>query len=216
MRNEIVEVATFRAEHSKDSKIHGQTRGGMIIRDNTYGTLVDDAVRRDFTINALYYDPATNTILDFTGGLADLELRQLRIIGDAKQRYREDPVRILRAIRLANKLTLTIEEKTAVPLSKLAPLLRNIPAARLAEEMPKVFFSGCAWQCLQSLVHYQLFAQLFPATNISFNTNAQFYTLIKLTLERSQQRLQEGKTTHLSFLLAVFYGNLCKKGRRPI
>lgn len=204
LRNEVVEVATFRAEYAKDTKAHKKTAGGMITRDNIYGTLQEDALRRDFTINALYYDPTENTIIDYTGGLIDLEQKQLRVIGEAKQRYREDPVRILRAIRLANKLDLSIETETAAPLAKLAPLLSNIPAARLAEEIPKIFLNGQAWRCLQTLDHYHLFAQLFPTTSASFKVDKMFATFIELILADSDQRLAEHKTLNFSFLLAAF------------
>jgi poly(A) polymerase len=204
MRNEIVEVATFRAEHHKGPKQHGQTRGGMIVRDNIYGNLEDDAVRRDFTINSLYYDPTTNTILDYTGGLTDLEHKELRIIGEAKQRYREDPVRILRAIRLANKLELTIEAQTAAPIAKMANLLSSIPPARLTEETQKLFLAQKAWSCLETLERYSLFQPLFPLTAQCIHTSAQFKHFLKLILENSERRLMEGKTVNYSFLMAAF------------
>ena len=204
IKNEIVEVATFRAEQPKQSKAHGKIRGGMIIRDNTYGTLQEDALRRDFTINALYYDPTSNSIIDFTSGLVDLEKRQLRIIGKAKQRYQEDPVRILRAIRLANKLGLQIEASTADPLAKLAPLLANVPAARLAEEIPKLFWQDQAWQCLQTLDDYRLFVQLFPTTYSSFNNNKTFYNFIKLIIHQAKPHLKTNKTHHINLLFAAF------------
>ncbi|RBL65937.1 polynucleotide adenylyltransferase PcnB, partial [Pseudomonas sp. MWU13-2625] len=133
---EIIEVATFRANHpqnedDEDSNQSSRNESGRILRDNVYGTLEDDAQRRDFTINALYYDPVSERILDYANGVHDIRNNLIRLIGDPRQRYQEDPVRMLRAVRFAAKLNFGIEKHTAAPIRELAPMLREIPSARL-------------------------------------------------------------------------------------
>jgi poly(A) polymerase len=204
LKNEVIEVATFRAEHSKGSSQHGKTKGGMIVRDNIYGDLEEDAIRRDFTCNALYYNPADNTILDYTGGLKDLKLKQLRMIGEPKQRYREDPVRLLRALRLAGKLHLQIETETAAPITKMAPLLDKVPTARMADELVKFFLNRKALACFQILERYHFLNQLLPASHTAIQTDKTALTLIKLTLENTAARLSAEKTVNFSFIMAAF------------
>ena len=146
---EIIEVTTFRGSHDQtdDSKINRNDKTqvndhGMLLRDNVYGSLHDDAMRRDFTINALYYSIEGFTVLDYTNGMQDLADKKIRIIGDAAQRYAEDPVRMLRAIRFQAKFDFSLENATAKPIAQLAPLLKQISAPRLFDEVLKLFLSG--------------------------------------------------------------------------
>jgi poly(A) polymerase len=159
---EIIEVATFRS-HSSDSPKTELNTEGRILRDNTFGEIEDDAIRRDFTANALYYDIANFSILDYTHGLEDIETRTLRLIGDAETRYQEDPVRMLRAIRFAAKLDFEIEKDAAEAIYQCGQLLADIPPARLFDETVKLFHSGNATRVLELLRHYNLLQHLFPA-----------------------------------------------------
>jgi len=200
---EMIEVATFRGHHTdSDSKQTAQHESGRILRDNQYGSLEEDAERRDFSINALYFDVKNNSILDYTGGFADIKKRQIRLIGDPEQRYREDPVRMLRAVRFAAKLAFSIEEKTAAPITQLAPLLAAIPSARLFEEVLKLFLSGHAAACYPLLRQYGLFEQLFPATTRLLDTPCN-ERLIRQALANTDQRIAEGKPVTPTFLFAA-------------
>src|SRR5690625_4336267 len=160
----------------------------MLLRDNVYGTVETDAVRRDFTVNALYYTLDGFAIHDYTGGLADLEDRQLRIIGAPVTRYKEDPVRMLRAIRFAAKLGFRIEESTAQPIFELGPLLRNIPPARLFEEVLKLFMNGSAAATFTLLRDYRLLEHLFPATAAALDKGD---TMGLELIERSEEHTSE-------------------------
>jgi len=159
---EIIEVATFRS-HSSDSPKTELNTEGRILRDNTFGEIEDDAIRRDFTANALYYDIANFSILDYTNGLKDVKSRTLRLIGDAETRYQEDPVRMLRAVRFAAKLDFEIEQQTGEAIFKCGSLLADIPSARLFDETVKLFHSGNATRVLELLRYYKLLQYLFPA-----------------------------------------------------
>ena len=159
---EIIEVATFRS-HTADSPKNELSTEGRILRDNTFGEIHDDAIRRDFTANALYYDIASFSILDYTDGIKDVEARTLRLIGDAETRYQEDPVRMLRAIRFAAKLEFEIEKYAGEAIFKCGHLLADIPSARLFDETVKLFHSGNATGVLKLLRHYNLLQYLFPA-----------------------------------------------------
>ncbi len=194
---DILEVATFRAQHSTSTV---QNDDGMILRDNEYGSIQEDVMRRDFTVNALYYNIADFSIEDFVGGMRDLSKRQLVLIGDPVLRYREDPVRMLRAIRFAAKLKFKIHPKTAKPIHTLNHLLSNIPAARLFEEYNKLFLSGNAVTTFQLLCKYSLFERLFPQTVKFLPHN----TLITHALQNTDARFAEDKSLTPSFLLAVF------------
>nr|WP_237158839.1 polynucleotide adenylyltransferase PcnB [Shewanella khirikhana] len=161
---DVIEVATFRGHHSDEAgdKISKANAQGRLLRDNVYGSIDEDAERRDFTVNALYYDISDYSIRSYGGGMEDLNDGVLRLIGDPETRYREDPVRMIRAVRFATKLGMRIEEVTAAPIRKLAPLLKDIPAARMYEEVLKLFFAGKAQANLQMMQEYNLFAPLFP------------------------------------------------------
>ena len=168
---EIIEVATFRAnvdDGSGDRELH---EGGRLLRDNVYGTIEDDAVRRDFTANALYYTVDDFSVRDYVGGFEDVERRLLRLIGDPEARYREDPVRMLRAVRLAAKLDFTIEPATAAPIATLAPLLAEAAPARLFEECLKLFLSGSAVASFEGLERHGLLGALLPETGAALAAN---------------------------------------------
>jgi len=168
---EIIEVATFRAnsdDGSGDRQLH---EGGRLLRDNVYGTIEDDAIRRDFTANALYYAIEDFSVRDYTGGFEDVQNRVLKLIGDPETRYREDPVRMLRAVRLAAKLGFRIDEATAAPLPVLAPLLREAAPARLFEECLKLFLSGHAEQSFLGLERHGLLPVLLPESAAAMKAN---------------------------------------------
>ncbi len=205
---EIIEVATFRANHPVDEEenSHQSSRNesGRILRDNVYGTLEEDAQRRDFTINALYYDPVSERILDYANGVHDIRNRLIRLIGDPSQRYQEDPVRMLRAVRFAAKLNFGIEKHTVQPIRELAPMLREIPAARLFEESLKLFLSGHAADTFEMLVDLQLFDPLFPASAQALEDQPTYtHTLISQALINTDLRVKQGKPVTPAFLFAA-------------
>ena len=160
---DIIEVATFRASHDQASG-EGVTKDGMIVRDNVYGTLEDDAWRRDFTVNALYYNIYDFSIIDYTGGLNDIENKVIRIIGDATERLQEDPVRMLRAVRFAAKLNFKIEASLSESIKENIHLLDGVPVARLFEEVLKLFLHGHALASYELLKEYDLLKHLFAQT----------------------------------------------------
>ncbi len=214
---EMIEVSTFRALPSESLEIQGNSlsrkvknidsahsQEGMILRDNVYGNIEEDALRRDFTVNALYYTVRNFEIHDFMNGLEDVKNRTLRMIGEPLQRYKEDPVRILRALRLSSKLNFTIEEQTAAPIRKCAPLLASIPAARLFDESLKLFFTGKACQTYQLLIDYHVFDYLFPITvkYLSMPEN-DAAILLKNAFENTDERVNQGKSVTPAFILAA-------------
>lgn len=205
---EIIEVATFRAPHSEDdqgdSHRSSHNASGRILRDNVYGTLEEDAQRRDFTINALYYDPVSERILDYANGVHDIRNRLLRLIGDPTHRYQEDPVRMLRAVRFAAKLDFGIEKHTFQPIRKLAPLLSEIPPARLFEECLKLFLSGQGAIAFEMLVDLELFEPLFPASAHALEERPTYtHTLISQALNNTDLRVKQGKPVTPAFLFAA-------------
>src|SRR6202165_5172184 len=159
MGAETIEVSTFRAA---DPETAEKDEHGRVLRDNVFGTQEEDARRRDFTVNALYFDPVTEEVVDVHGGLADLKKRVLRVIGDPETRYREDPIRMLRAVRLAAKLGLTLDPATREPIEELAPLIERVPPARLFDEMLKLLLSGHASACLRQLREVGLHKGVLP------------------------------------------------------
>ena len=167
---EIIEVATFRA-NSDDGSGDREVENGRLVRDNVYGTIEEDAVRRDFTANALYYAIEDFSVRDYVGGYEDVMAHRLRMIGDPEQRYREDPVRMLRAVRLAAKLGFSIDEGTAEPISRLAPLLADAAPARLFEEFLKLFLSGHAVASFEGLERFGLLPVLLPETAAALASN---------------------------------------------
>ena len=201
---EIIEVSTFRASHTDAIDGEGHEEDGRIIRDNVYGKLDDDVWRRDFTVNALYYNIEDFSIVDYVGGLEDIKNRQLRLIGIPEDRYQEDPVRMLRAIRFAIKLGFSIHPVSEQPIRKLAPLLERIPEARLFEEFLKLFMSGQSEKTYQQLREYGLFAMLFPQTEEFLNRGDKFiHKLLLSAFRNTDTRLAEDKPVTPAFLLAA-------------
>ena len=206
---DIVEVATFRACGDENDDGDGpsieRAADGRILSDNVYGTIEDDAWRRDFTINALYYDIANFAVLDYVGGITDLKAGLIRLIGDPAQHYHEDPVRLLRAVRFAAKLGFRLEPATEAPLHRLGHLLEKIPPARLFDEVLKLFLGGCAIQSFELLRHYRLFGWLFPATERCLHHQQHHYpkTLLVRALANTDSRLAENKPVHPAFLFAA-------------
>lgn len=204
---DVIEVATFRGPHEGNSPNHaGQNKEGRIIRDNVYGSLEEDALRRDFSINALYYNIRDDSIIDFTGGMADLNNNMLRMIGDVDTRYREDPVRMLRAVRFAAKLDFRMDEQTNDLIFELGHLLEDIPVARLFDETIKLFQGGYGLRCFQLLREYQLFELLFPMTEASINSTeheGRTLRIIEQALRNTDERIASGKSVNPAFFLAV-------------
>jgi poly(A) polymerase len=203
---EMVEVATFRAGHdTRDEDADALMENGRILRDNVYGTVEQDAERRDFSVNALYYNIADFSVLDFAGGMQDLRGGVLRLIGDPQRRYREDPVRMLRAVRFAAKLGFRIEPVSEAPIPGLAGLLQEIPPARLFDEVLKLFQGGFGVQVLELLRHYGLFGVLFPRTEAALGLQEQGFpiTLVTKALANTDQRVLAGKPVTPAFLFAA-------------
>src|SRR5213075_2740927 len=196
---ETVEVSTFR---SADPDTSEKDEHGRVLRDNVFGTQAEDARRRDFTVNALYFDPASEEVVDFHGGLADLKKRLMRVIGDAETRYREDPVRMLRAVRLAAKLGLTLDSATREPIRRLAPLMERVPPARLFDEMLKLLLSGHASACLRQLRDVGLHKGLLPLLDVILEQplGERFVTL---ALAQTDERVLAERPVSPAFLFAA-------------
>lgn len=209
---EIIEVATFRALHdptaddsSEDDDNAVAFEDGRIVRDNVYGTLEEDAFRRDFSVNALYYNIADFSIVDQVGGMEDLERGLIRLIGDPEVRYREDPVRMLRAVRFAAKLGFRIEEETARLLPEMAPLLEQVPPARLFDEVLKLLLAGMGLETFEMLRHYGLFGALFPQTDafLDHDEHGTAMAFISRALDNTDRRIAEDKPVTPAFIFAA-------------
>ncbi len=203
---EIIEVATFRgSDNDDDSGQHVVHEDGRLLRDNVFGTLEQDVWRRDFTVNALYYNIRDFSVVDYTGGMQDHANGVLRLIGDPAARYREDPVRMLRAVRFAVKLGFTLHPDTERPITELADLLRGIPPARLYDEILKLFLAGYGLQTYEMLQHYGLFGILFPQTEHYLNLLEHDFPRLFLirALDNSDKRFADGKSLTPYFLLAA-------------
>ncbi len=202
---EIIEVATFRGHHSNSTNKQQSSTSdhGMLLRDNVYGTLDEDAIRRDFTINALYYRPADNAIIDYVNGYEDIQNRCLRIIGDPELRYKEDPVRMLRAIRFSAKLDFTLSKESEAPIQPQSELLGLIPAARLFDEVQKLFMGGVATEVWRQLLHYDLAQWLFPYSVPAKNTHPGATAMIAHAMVNTDNRIAIGKSINPAFLYAV-------------
>lgn len=196
-RDEIIEVTTFRGDSQAPTDASGR-----ILRDNVFGSIEEDAKRRDFTFNALYYDPFKGIIVDYHHGVADLNDRKLRMIGHPAQRYREDPVRILRAIRLAAKLNVGIDPATRSAIVNCASLLHNVPSARLFDEMLKMLHSGESWQCLLMMREENLHHDFFPLFDTLF-AQPESRNFLENALRNTDQRVQQDKTVSSGFLFAT-------------
>lgn len=195
---ETIEVTTFRG----GAKVHQNARG-RIMKDNTYGSIEEDAMRRDFTCNALYYDPEKEEILDFHNGIADVAARRLVMIGDAAERYREDPVRILRAIRLSGKLGFELSEETAAPIAESICRLKHEPVARLFDEIMKLLFSGHARECLKRLNGFDMPDDIHPLLNALRVSDGIAGKMTVLALKNTDERLRADKSVSVGFVLAA-------------
>ena len=221
---DIIETSTFRAlvdtpvdappspppprlrRGEMDTRTHAVDASGRVLRDNVWGEQHEDATRRDFTINAMYYDPATQTVLDYHDGMADIRARLLRMIGDPATRYREDPVRMLRVVRFAAKLGFEIEPATRAPIAELADLISNVPAARLFDEMLKLLLSGHALACLKRLRAEGLHHGVLPLLDVIFeSTHGEKF--ITLALTNTDERVRAGKGVSPGFLFATLLWN---------
>jgi poly(A) polymerase len=203
---EIIEVATFRGAADNAGDGDHVSVDGRIVRDNVYGTTVEEDVwRRDFSVNCLYYDIRDFSILDLTGGVADLDAGVLRIIGDPVRRYREDPVRMLRAARFAAKLGFRLGDETAAAIFECAPMLAEIPPARLYEEVLKLFLGGAAAQSFEHLNHFDLFKYLFNESAERFNEDPMnpAAQLVLQAMTNTDTRIQEDKPVTPAFLFAA-------------
>lgn len=221
---DIIETSTFRAlvdtpadappspppprlrRGEMDTRTHAVDASGRVLRDNVWGEQHEDATRRDFTINAMYYDPATQTVLDYHDGMADMRARLLRMIGDPVTRYREDPVRMLRVVRFAAKLGFEIEPATRAPIKELAGLISNVPAARLFDEMLKLLLSGHALACLTRLRQEGLHHGVLPLLDVIFESE-HGEKFITLALTNTDERVRAGKGVSPGFLFATLLWN---------
>ncbi len=194
---ETIEVSTFRAAQDAETDEHGR-----VLRDNVFGSQEEDATRRDFTANALYYDPSAETVVDYHHGVADIRQKTLRMIGEPRARYREDPVRMLRAVRLGAKLDLVIDPAARTPIREMAVLLENVPAARLFDEMLKLLFSGHAVKCLQQLREEGLHHGLLPLLDVILEQPLG-ERFVWLSLENTDERVRQDKPVSPGFLFAT-------------
>ena len=196
---ETIEVTTFRGGGKAV-----QNEQGRIMKDNTYGTLAEDAGRRDFTCNALYFDPVKGEIIDFHNGVEDVKARRLVMIGDPAERYQEDPVRILRAVRLAGKLGFTVEERTAAPIAKYAGRLKEEPPARLFDEIMKLLFSGYARRCLDQFHTLGIDTPIHPLLDaLQQASRGGRPNMVTASLKNTDERLRADKSVSVGFVLAA-------------
>jgi poly(A) polymerase len=204
--HEIIEVATFRGgANGKANEASERSETGRILADNVYGSLEEDARRRDFTANALYYNIADRSILDFSTGMEDLQAGRLRVIGDPEQRYREDPVRMLRAVRFAAKLGFIMDTAAQAPIAACRERLQEVPSARLFEETLKLFLNGNAQTSFEHLRQQGLFAALFPQVDVLLD-HAEYSaarTLLQGALGGTDTRVRDGKSVTPAFLFAA-------------
>ncbi len=222
---ETIEVSTFRSAHnaSADEESANTDEHGRLLRDNVYGSQAEDALRRDFTMNALFYDPAAEEIWDYTNGFQDVAQKRVVMIGDPEARYREDPVRMLRAARLAGKLGFTIDAATEKPIPGLKSLLANVPEARLFDEMLKLLLSGHALACIEKLRALGLHTLLLPSLEDILNAD-ESRAFATLALKRTDERIVNDRGVSPAFLFAaLFWFPMCArckyleaKGERPL
>ncbi|MCB1933955.1 MAG: polynucleotide adenylyltransferase PcnB [Candidatus Accumulibacter sp.] len=204
MGSETIEVTTFRGHHNEEhagNKAHTDAQG-RVLRDNVFGSQAEDAARRDFTVNALYYDPTSEAIIDYHHGVADLQQKTLRMIGDPKTRYREDPVRMLRAVRLAAKLGLAIDPAARRPIREMADLIDNVPPSRVFDEMLKLLTSGHALRCVTRLREEGLHNGVLPLLDVILEQPLG-ERFVKLALEATDRRVDQGKPISPGFLFAT-------------
>jgi len=207
----IIEVATFRGSHD-DSHSGHQDDAGRILRDNVYGEIEDDVWRRDFTVNALYYNIADYSVIDYVGGMEDIKQQRLRLIGDPDERYREDPVRMLRVVRFATKLGFSIDKSCGKFIFKEGKLLNDIPAARLYEETLKLFHSGHAQESYQLLCHYGLLKYLFPHSGADCKQDNTANKFLQLAMQSTDDRIQNELPVTPAFLFAALLWSSVQQG----
>jgi poly(A) polymerase len=211
MGGSLIEVATFRGPQVNEDDDH-MHQNGRILRDNVWGSLEEDAVRRDFTMNALFLDPVSGDIQDFVGGYKDLSERKLRLIGDAETRYREDPVRLLRAARFVAKLGVELGKETGRPVNEMAPLLNDIPPARLFEEVCKLFMTGHASRTLEALQRFGLSRALFPVVKAQGRTGKiKTGILMETAMKNTDLRIAQQKPVTPAFLFAALFWQSVKE-----
>ncbi|MGJ8620705.1 MAG: polynucleotide adenylyltransferase PcnB [Methylophilaceae bacterium] len=198
---ETIEVSTFRGHHHSEGDASVNDTG-RILRDNIFGSMEEDAARRDFTANALYYNPKTEEVLDFHNGVADVKKRLLRMIGEPTKRYQEDPIRMLRAVRLSAKLGLNIDNATQKPIAELADLLHDVPPSRLFDEMLKLFLSGHAIESINILRAQHLHHGLLPLLDVVLEQPLG-EKFVMLALKNTDDRIMQGKSSNPSFLFAT-------------
>ena len=224
--HEQIEVSTFRAymdnaadsaavqgnektaKGELDGKSHAVDASGRVLRDNVWGPQIEDAARRDFTVNAMYYDPQTQTVVDYHGGVKDAKAKLLRMIGDPQTRYREDPVRIIRVLRFAAKMGFKIEAKTEAPIRTMKALLANVPASRMFDEMIKLLQTGHSLASLEVLKKYGLDRDTFPILDAHFEgiaKNPAREAFVNRALADTDRRVNEGKPVAPSFLMACVF-----------
>lgn len=201
---EIIEVATFRGNDQDAIDSNQQTNErGMLVRDNAYGSLDEDAWRRDFTINSLYYNIDDSSIIDFTGGVNDVQEKLIRMIGDPVTRYKEDPVRMLRAVRFSAKLHFKLAPETAAPFPQISQLITHVSNSRLFDEMTKLYQCGEAETVQKLLMEYGLFQHLCPQPAALFESSYPLKALLGIALENTDTRIRDGKPVTPAFLFAV-------------
>ncbi len=206
---EIIEVATFRGHHEEQADRQQSQRGqnGMLLRDNIFGSIEEDAQRRDFTINSLYYSAADFTVRDYVGGLNDLQQGIIRLIGDPETRYREDPVRMLRAVRFAAKLNMSICPGSGEPIPRLATLINDVPPARLFEESLKLLQAGHGYETWRQLREYNLLQPLFPVITryLTERGDSNMERIIAQVLKNTDHRLHNNMRVNPAFLFAALF-----------
>ncbi|MBT4160859.1 MAG: polynucleotide adenylyltransferase PcnB [Gammaproteobacteria bacterium] len=198
---EIVEVTTFRAPHDEQYE-DNHSESGMTLVDNIYGTFEEDVFRRDFAMNAVYYQPEAHEITDLAGGVEDIQLKRIRTIGDPEARFREDPVRMLRAIRFEAKLEFHISDELHNTIRSLGHLIQDVSAARLFEEVLKLFMSGHGAAALDSMVNHELYGWMFPDSKRSMEEHPA-EELVRLALTSTDSRIAEGKPVTPAFIYAA-------------
>jgi len=213
--DEVVEVSTFRALQAAPEDDQAADEHGRLIRDNVFGSQEEDALRRDFTVNALFYNPNKEEVWDYFDGLGDIRAKRLRMIGEPAQRYREDPVRMLRAVRFAAKLSFTIDHAARKPILELADLLSNVPSARLFDEMLKLLLSGHSVECLRQLRAEGLHHGLLPLLDVVLDEpeGARF---VELALTNTDKRIAEDKPISPGFLFASLLWHQVRLGAARI
>ncbi len=204
---EVIEVSTYRAgQDSVQDNVdeHEVSASGRLLSDNVFGNRGQDVARRDFTVNALFYDCQRHEVLDYLAGFDDLKAKKLKVIGDAQRRYREDPVRMLRAIRFAAILGFQMDAQTEQPIRDLAPMIAETPPARLFDEVLKLFHQGHAETSFDLMRSFGLFAHLFPQTHPLFpHANGLYEKLMRFALANTDARIAEDKPVIAAFLFAV-------------